>query len=89
MPRATTRVRGVASGVTVAAVGFLLTRSATAASTTAALWLVAAGLVMPIWLRVLGVRTPVPNLTAAGLIGHVLWGLTLGGGFALGRRWLN
>jgi hypothetical protein len=44
---------------------------------------------MPIWLRVLGVRTPVPNLTAAGLIGHVLWGLTLGGGFALGRRWLN
>ena len=54
-----------------------------------AVWLVAAGLVMPIWLRVLGVRTPVPNLTAAGLIGHALWGLTLGGGFAFGRRWLN
>ena len=52
-------------------------------------WVVAAGLVMPIWLRLLGVRTPIPDLTAAGLLGHVLWGATLGGAFALGRRWLR
>jgi hypothetical protein len=44
------------------------------------------GLVKPIWLRVLGVRTPVLNLTAAGMISHVLSGLTIGGGFALGWR---
>jgi len=52
-------------------------------------WVVAAGFVMPVWLRVLGVPTPVPNLTAAGLVGHVLWGATLGGLFAFGRRWLD
>ena len=52
-------------------------------------WIVAAGFVMPVWLRALGVQTPVPNLTAAGLIGHVLWGATLGGLFAFGRRWLS
>jgi signal transduction histidine kinase len=54
-----------------------------------AVWVVPAGFVMPLWLRALGVPTPVPDLTAAGLIGHVLWGLTLGGGFAFGRQWLN
>jgi two-component system OmpR family sensor kinase len=53
------------------------------------IWVVAAGFVMPIWLRVLGLSAPVPNLTAAGLLGHVLWGATLGGVFAFGRRWLN
>ena len=54
----------------------------------AGIWLVAAGFVMPLWLRVLGTPTPVPNLPAAGLVGHVLWGATLGGLFAFGRRWL-
>ena len=53
-----------------------------------AIWVVAAGFVMPVWLRALGVQAPVPNLTAAGLLGHVLWGATLGGLFAYGRRWL-
>jgi signal transduction histidine kinase len=52
------------------------------------IWLVAAGFVMPLWLRVLGIPTPIPNLTAAGLVGHLLWGATLGGLFAFGRRWL-
>ena len=55
----------------------------------AGLWLVAAGTVMPLWLRALGTPAPVPNLPAAGLLGHVLWGATLGGVFAFGRRWLN
>ena len=52
-------------------------------------WVIAAGVVMPAWLRLLGVQAPVPNLTPAGLLGHVLWGATLGGVFALGRRWLG
>lgn len=51
-------------------------------------WLGAAGLVMPLWLRAIGVAAPIPNLTAAGLLGHVVWGATLGGLFAFGRRWL-
>jgi signal transduction histidine kinase len=54
-----------------------------------AVWAVAAGIVMPVWLRALGVSAPVPNLTAAGAAGHVLWGATLGGLFALGRRWVS
>lgn len=53
-----------------------------------AVWVVAAGLVMPVWLRAVGVSAPIPNLTAAGLLGHVLWGATLGGLSAFGRRWL-
>jgi two-component system OmpR family sensor kinase len=54
-----------------------------------AIWVVAAGFVMPAWLRVLGVAAPIPNLTAAGLLGHVLWGATLGGVFAFGRQWMD
>ena len=54
-----------------------------------AIWVVAAGFVMPAWLRVLGVSAPIPDLSAAGLLGHVVWGATLGGVFAFGRRWLN
>ncbi len=52
-------------------------------------WVIAAGFVMPAWLRVLGISTPIPNLTAAGMIGHVVWGATLGGVFGMGRRWLQ
>ena len=53
-----------------------------------AIWIVAAGLVMPLWLRALGIEASVPNLTAAGALGHVLWGATLGGLLAFGRRWV-
>ena len=42
------------------------------------LWLFAAGVVMPIWLRAAGVSAALPNLTFAGLGGHVLWGLVVG-----------
>ena len=51
------------------------------------IWLVAAGVVMPLRLRALGAAVPVPNLTAAGVVGHVVWGATLGGLFAFGRQW--
>jgi len=43
-----------------------------------ALWLVAAGLVMPIWLRAVGVAAELPNLPAIGLVAHGVWGVTLG-----------
>jgi len=29
---------------------------------------------MPLWLRGLGIQVSIPNLTAAGLLGHVVWG---------------
>lgn len=47
------------------------------------LWLVAAGAVMPLWLRAVGIPAPLPNLPAIGLFAHGLWGITLGGGYAL------
>lgn len=42
------------------------------------LWLIAAGLVMPVWLQLTGVEAALPNLTLPGLIGHVIWGGVLG-----------
>jgi signal transduction histidine kinase len=50
------------------------------------LWLVAAGLVMPLWLSALGIETRFPNLTLASLVGHLLWGLSLSGFYRLGTR---
>lgn len=41
------------------------------------LWLFAAGVVMPIWLRLLGMGAPIPNLTSASFIGHLVWGASL------------
>jgi len=42
-----------------------------------ALWLVAAGLVMPLWLSLVGIEASLPNLTVATLVGHLLWGGSL------------
>jgi len=42
------------------------------------LWLVAAGVVMGLWLNAVGVPVAVPNLTPASLLAHVAWGLSLG-----------
>ena len=47
------------------------------------LWLVAAGLIMPLWLRGVGVPATLPNLPRIGLVGHGLWGATLGLGYVL------
>ncbi|MUV58060.1 histidine kinase [Halogeometricum sp. CBA1124] len=38
---------------------------------------------MPLWFRTLGVPAPLPNLSAVGLVGHLVWGATLGAVFAL------
>lgn len=42
------------------------------------LWLVAAGVIMPLWLHLIGVETILPNLTRPGLLAHALWGGVLG-----------
>ena len=42
------------------------------------LWFGAAGIVMPVWLSLLGVPTSIPNLSLNGFVGHALWGTILG-----------
>lgn len=49
------------------------------------LWLVAAGIVMPLWLQVLGTPAQIPTLSFLGLVGHLLWGLTVGTVYAISR----
>jgi len=44
----------------------------------ATLWLVAAGLVMPVWLRLVGVPAALPTLRPIPLVSHLLWGAVLG-----------
>lgn len=48
-----------------------------------ALWLVAAGFVMPIWLNAVGIESAIPRLTLPSLLGHVTWGALLGGLYSL------
>jgi signal transduction histidine kinase/uncharacterized membrane protein YagU involved in acid resistance len=42
------------------------------------LWLVAAGVIMPFWLRLVGMPAVLPNLTVVGLVAHLVWGVTVG-----------
>ena len=42
------------------------------------LWAIAAGVLMPAWLSLLGASAQLPNLSLAGLVGHALWGVILG-----------
>ena len=42
------------------------------------LWFVAAGIVMPAWLSLLGIPATILNLSPTGFVGHALWGLVLG-----------
>jgi signal transduction histidine kinase len=42
------------------------------------LWLVAARLVMPLWLRLVDVPLPGPNVALVSLVGHLLWGMAFG-----------
>jgi hypothetical protein len=44
------------------------------------LWLVAAAVVMPIWMGLVGLPSPgVPNLNPQSLVGHLVYGVLLGG----------
>jgi hypothetical protein len=41
------------------------------------LWLVAASVVMPLWLSLVGIRTPVPTFRPSSLVAHLLWGVVV------------
>lgn len=43
-----------------------------------ALWIAAAGVIAPIWLRLLGIEASIPNLSFSLFVAHVVWGITLG-----------
>jgi uncharacterized membrane protein YagU involved in acid resistance len=47
------------------------------------LWVVAAGVVMPLWLSAVGFSSPppLPNLASMGLLTHLVFGLVLGTGY--------
>ena len=42
------------------------------------LWLGAGGIIAPLWLRLLGIDAPLPNVTARFFATHLAWGVTLG-----------
>jgi uncharacterized membrane protein YagU involved in acid resistance len=50
------------------------------------LWIVAAAIVMPLWLGALGMDAPFPNFDVNSLVGHLVYGAVLGAVFALARR---
>lgn len=52
------------------------------------LWLFAAGLVMPLWLDLVGIGVPFPNLTVSSLAAHITWGTTAGLCYHAGDRLL-
>lgn len=54
-----------------------------------ALWLLAAGIVMPMWLRLVGQGATLPNLSLASLAGHLVWGTTMGVLSVGGRMAMN
>ncbi|MEF8783408.1 MAG: ATP-binding protein [Haloarculaceae archaeon] len=50
-----------------------------------ALSVIAAGFVMPLWLNAVGVAAPLPRIFPVGVLGHLVWGGTLGGVYRLLR----
>lgn len=55
----------------------LLKRNAVGIGWGIVLWLLAAGMIMPIWLHLVGQEALLPNLTGPGLLAHLLWGVVL------------
>lgn len=47
----------------------------------AVLWLMAAGVIMPLWLQGIGIQAPLPNLPTPGFTTHAVWGILLGGSY--------
>lgn len=65
---------------------FTITRSVLVGAVFgAALWVVAAGFVMPVWLDLAGFATPpaIPNLNLTSLGAHLIYGLILGATYPL------
>lgn len=87
-------VAGVAMGAvlqafanTIPVIGSLATTVAAAVAVGLGLAVVAAGLVMPLWLNAVGVPAPLPRVFPAGLLGHLVWGVVLGSVYwTLSRR---
>lgn len=50
------------------------------------IWVVAAGIVAPVWLQLLGIAAPIPNISSTLLVTHLVWGSSLGALTALGYR---
>jgi len=65
-----------------------LTNVAVATGWGLAVWIGAAGIVAPIWLRLLGIGAPLPNLTVPMLLNHLAWGVSLGLFATWGQRYL-
>jgi signal transduction histidine kinase len=42
------------------------------------LWFAAAGLVMPLWLQLVGIPASLPSLTVISLVIHLVWGVSMG-----------
>jgi signal transduction histidine kinase len=55
----------------------------------ACLWAVAAGVVAPVWLNLLGIPAPLPTLSPELLVSHLVWGVSLGVLTALGYRYVT
>lgn len=51
-----------------------------------ALWLVAAGFIMPLWLSLVGIEAGLPNLGVVALLDHLLWGGSLAALYRYGCR---
>ena len=64
----------------------LLGRVGVGVAWSLALWIFAAGLIMPAWLNLVGIPAPIPNVSGASFVGHLLWGVTLGGAYHAGTK---
>ncbi|MEF8821276.1 MAG: HAMP domain-containing sensor histidine kinase [Halovenus sp.] len=80
---------GILSAVPAARSQEIHTRIGIALGVSLFLWLVAAGFVMPLWLNLVGLSTPVPLLTAPSLVGHLVWAVTLAVLYHYGTAWLT
>lgn len=79
---------GALAGLPTWIAGGLRGRLVVALGWALALWLFAAGLIMPIWLNLVGIPAPLPNVSLPALWSHLLWGLVLGVTFHVGTsRW--
>ncbi len=52
------------------------------------LWVGAAGIIAPFWLRLLGIPASIPSFSVRLLASHLAWGISLGGLTAVGYRYV-
>jgi signal transduction histidine kinase len=69
--------------------GRLPAHAAIGAAWGVALWVFAAGVVSPIWLRLLDVPASIPSLSPWSLVSHLVWGVTLGALTAVGYGYVR